>query len=108
MFKKVNQLAEQAATNISRRHFLGRFGRAATTAAAAVGAIAAFPGLAFGGRKPEVFCGPSSQQACLGKSVGDRCGSRGKCAQYKGSENCYCSKEGGGGGGGRGGGKGPK
>ena len=32
MFKKVSQVAEKAATNVSRRHFLGRFGRAAGVA----------------------------------------------------------------------------
>jgi hypothetical protein len=34
MLEKISQLAEQAATNVSRRQMLGRFGRAAAAAAA--------------------------------------------------------------------------
>jgi hypothetical protein len=50
MLEKFNHLAEQAATNVSRRQFLGRFGRGALTVAAAAGGLLAFPGHASAGR----------------------------------------------------------
>jgi hypothetical protein len=50
MFEKVSQIAEQAATNVSRRQFLGRFGKGALMLAAALGATLALPGVAHAGR----------------------------------------------------------
>ena len=41
MFEKVSQLAEQAATNVSRREILWRFGRAALAAAGLVAGLLA-------------------------------------------------------------------
>jgi hypothetical protein len=46
MLEKVNQLAEQAATNVSRRQFLGRLGRSAMAVAAASGGLLAVPAIA--------------------------------------------------------------
>ncbi len=43
MFENVSRIAEHVATSASRRQFLGRFGRAALSAAAAVGAFVALP-----------------------------------------------------------------
>lgn len=50
MLEKFNQLAEQAATNVSRRSFLGRLGRGAMAAAAAAGGLLAFGAGAQAGR----------------------------------------------------------
>jgi hypothetical protein len=44
MLKKFNQLAEQAATSVSRRQFFGRFGRGAVAVAAAMGGMLVLPG----------------------------------------------------------------
>ncbi len=41
MFEKVSQIAEQAATNVSRRRFFGRFGRGAMAVAAGVAGLLA-------------------------------------------------------------------
>jgi hypothetical protein len=43
MFERVSQLAEQAATTVSRRHFLGRFGTGALAAAAFLGSVLGTP-----------------------------------------------------------------
>jgi hypothetical protein len=51
MIEKLSQLAEQAATNVSRRQFLGRVGRGAMIAAAAAGGLLAFPAAATAGRR---------------------------------------------------------
>src|SRR3990172_10028491 len=89
MFEKFNQIAEQAATNASRRQFLGRLGRSALAAAAALGGVLALGNIAHGG--PVVAaCGPSSQIACRGKKPGDRCNLNhhiGVCAY---APNCTC------------------
>ena len=46
MFEKVSQMAEQVATTVSRRQFLGRSGRAAMVLAAALGGLLALPSAA--------------------------------------------------------------
>ena len=43
MFEKIGLLAEQMATSVSRRRFLGRLGRGAMTAAGVLGGLLAFP-----------------------------------------------------------------
>ena len=43
MLEKVSQLAEQAATTVSRRQFLGRFGTGALAAAAVLGGVLGSP-----------------------------------------------------------------
>ena len=43
MFEKVSQVAEQAATNVSRRGFLGRIGLGAAAAAVAIGGLMTNP-----------------------------------------------------------------
>ena len=58
MFEKFNQIAEQAATNASRRQFLGRLGRGALTVAAVVGGILALPAEAQAGRGGVGRCPP--------------------------------------------------
>ena len=71
MFEKLSQLAEQAAASVSRRQFLGRFGRAAALAAAA-GALLAQPALA---RRQRGQCSNwASDIGCQGWPVGHACG----------------------------------
>jgi len=73
MLEKFNQLAEHAATNVSRRQFLGRFGRGATAAALAAGGLLVFARDASAARRkgcPQ-GCHPC-KQGCCGKG-GTRC-----------------------------------
>jgi hypothetical protein len=56
MFDKLSQFAEQAATNVSRRQFLGRFAGSAMLLAGAVGALLALPSAAEAGVGPPCCC----------------------------------------------------
>ena len=71
MFAKLSQTAEQLATNVSRRQFLGRFGRGAITLAAVVGGFLAFPGESSAGRRR---CPPGTCLCPFGPPY--RCASR--------------------------------
>ena len=87
MFEKFNQIAEQSATSASRRQFLGRLGKGALAAAAAVGGLLALPGAAEAG---PLACGLGSAGYCRGKKQGDICYAgryRGRCM---GAPLCYC------------------
>lgn len=48
MFEKVSKLAEQTATNVSRRHFCGALSRAAAVSACALAGVLAMPAGSFG------------------------------------------------------------
>ena len=50
MFEKIGTLAEQAATNVSRRRFLHRLGHAALGVAGFAGSLLIAPGTAAAGR----------------------------------------------------------
>ena len=81
MFEKFGQLAEQTATSVSRRQFLGRFGGSAMAVAAAVAGLLALPALGqAGGGK---VCGLGSFDGCTGKKHGTPCvrsdGVAGRC-----------------------------
>jgi hypothetical protein len=56
MFEKISQIAELAATGVSRREFLGRLGRGAAAAAAATAGILAHPGEALARRVKARCC----------------------------------------------------
>jgi hypothetical protein len=71
MFEKLGQVAEQMATNVSRRQALGRIGRAALAAAAAIGGMLAFGEVA---EAQSAVCGPGSTPSCAGRAVGSVCG----------------------------------
>lgn len=93
MLEKVTQIAEQAATNGSRRQFLGRFGRGAAATAAALGGFLALPTETRAAKRGRVCNGGSS--ACTGQLVGSPCsGANGTCHAVHGdrSDNpaCYC------------------
>ena len=93
MLEKVSQLAEHVATSVSRRDFLGRFGKGALAVAATVGGLLALPHIAQAGPRG-ALCGGGSHHSCWGKKVGDPCdgrvdGAPGVCRQY-GRTACTC------------------
>ena len=93
MFEKVGQIAEQVATSVSRRQFLGRLGGGAMAVAAGVGGLLALPAVAHGKRPPPAVCSATSEWACIGLPVGSVCedGRQGGiCKQLRGSEDCIC------------------
>ena len=116
MFDRVSQLAEEAANNVSRRQFFGRFGGTALAAAAAMGGFLAFPGDAIAGRQcrsdsdcpsgkvcrsghcvdPPRACDPmTSSLSCQGVDVGTGCidgDFTGICVAAKGSDSCSCGE----------------
>ncbi len=89
MLEKVGRMAEQVATNVSRRQFLGRFGSRAAALAAAVGGLLALPGFAQADR-PVLSCGSESVPECQGRVTGDACYGAGTCRRIRGSTGCYC------------------
>lgn len=94
MFEQISQFAEQAATNVSRRQFLGRMGRGAMVVAAASGGLLALPAIARAARR-NTLCGTNSSIYCYTRAVGDACGAGGKCTVVKGTTNdCYCRSAG--------------
>ena len=68
MFEKLMQVAEHAATGVSRREFFGRFGRGAMAVAAAAGGLAASASAG-----SQAVCAANSSAQCAGKPVGSRC-----------------------------------
>ena len=90
MFEKFGQIAEQVATNVSRRQFLGRFGQAALGLATAAGGL-----LALSAAGPSIRpCGPNSGASCQGLNVGDSCFEEfdGRCSDRPRRNGvCYCS-----------------
>ena len=88
MFDKFNRLAEAAATNVSRRRFLGRLGRGAMALAASLGGLLAMSPDAMAARAPRMCETDFSFPDCQGMPVGSPCigadGREGKC--YAGGE----------------------
>jgi hypothetical protein len=105
MFEKIVRAAEKAADGVSRRDFLGRFGKAALATAAVLGGVLALPGGAqaagyvkcCSGFPPHSNCpgggGPSCRWLCNGVYVTSYCGI--KCAiPAPGcvlANNCVCA-----------------
>jgi hypothetical protein len=71
MFEKLSQMAEQAATSVSRRQFLGRFGGAAALACGAAGLLAQTA-------RAGVICDANSW-GCAGKRAGSSCSTTKGC-----------------------------
>lgn len=96
MLDKVSQMAEQVVMKASRREFLGQFGRAAMTAAAAVGGLLALAATAQAA--PRVCDPDTSESQCAGVPVGTPCSAnaaKGTCSDAgrpKGS--CLCKPTG--------------
>src|SRR5262245_35962390 len=84
MFEKFSQFAEQAATNVSRRQFLGGLGRTALAVAAAAGALLVLPSDA--NAIPQgTLCSPTcSSIYCANNLIGGQCRT-GKCVAARGS-----------------------
>ena len=72
MFEKVFDIAERAATNVSRRQFLGGFGRGAMTAAAGLGGLLVLAGNARAGKKIRI-CPAGSEPTCVGRQENSSC-----------------------------------
>ena len=87
MFEKFSQLAEQTATNVSRRQFLGWVGRGALIAAGAVGGFLASGSEAQAGRR---VCSADSAFQCAGRVEGSLCGTRERPGRCKGAPDCTC------------------
>ena len=83
MLEKFNQIAEQAATNVSRRHFLGRAGQAAMVLAGALGGLLALPSAAeaAGGR-----CCCAGQRSCYHRYRNE------PCDEFNFYYPCKCSR----------------
>lgn len=73
MFEKLNQISEQAATNASRRQFLGRLGTGALAAATLVSSLLASEALAKKSSRPPLACGGNSDLYCRGLVEGAYC-----------------------------------
>ena len=85
MFEKLSQAAEQLATSVSRRQFLGRLGQRALVLAGVLGAVFASPGEA---DARQAGCPPGTHPS---RCPGGRplCCPRGtKCYCYIGG--CFC------------------
>jgi hypothetical protein len=94
MFEKVRQLAERAATSVSRRQFLGGLGRGAMAVAAATAGLLALPGAASAG-KGGGGCPAGTKKCSCGKGSSTCCplSSRGCYAYYSMPSDrpgCYC------------------
>jgi hypothetical protein len=90
MFEKVGQLAERVATSVSRRDFLGRFGRGAMAVAAAAAGLLALPNSA---QAAAQYCDVTSEAECIGKKFGSRCvdaSGPGRCKNFGNINSCYC------------------
>ena len=95
MFEKLGQVAQDVATNVSRRQFLGRFGRAAIAAAALVGGLTTNATGGRSGPKDPVYCDPTiSFGGCEGHLVGSLCRDaegNGTCQELAGGTGrCFC------------------
>jgi hypothetical protein len=114
MFEKVSKVAEQAATNASRREFLGRLGRGALFAAGAAASFVAFGSEAQAGRRccttdgdcrngriceagrcvkgvrPPQVCGMDSVPFCRGKAPGSWCPAGTRSGTCVSAPNCIC------------------
>ncbi len=96
MLEKIGQMAERAATSVSRRQFLGGIGRGAAALAAAVAGVLAVSGAAHGG-KPVPWCSHNSAFSCGGALVGAECYSStegpGKCTRIRGTQELLLPPE---------------
>jgi hypothetical protein len=89
MFEKVSQIAAQAATNASRREFLGRIGRGAMVAAATVGGVLVFADEAQAGRQTVACCGGTRDAARCIKPAAN-CRLLSSCWRNQGSRSKLC------------------
>lgn len=100
MLEKVTHIAEQAASGISRRRFLGQFGRGAAATAAALAGVLALPVVTRAGKTVQI-CSENSATGCQNAPVGSACGRRTKavCKPVNGRDkspivDCVCKRQG--------------
>jgi hypothetical protein len=86
VFEKLNQIAEHAAANASRREFMGRLGRGAMAAAATVAGILAFVDEAEAGGQTVACCGGTAR--C--RQPAANCRLLSSCWRHQGSRSKYC------------------
>ncbi len=87
MLEKLQKMAEEAATRVSRRRFLGRVGRGALAAAAAMGGLLALGGDAHAAQ----MCDATSQALqCRNQPVGTLCGTRDRPGRCSRPPSCRC------------------
>jgi hypothetical protein len=92
MFEKVGEMAEQVATQVSRREFLGRLAGTAMTAAAVLAGILAFSGGAAAKKPGPQYCDPAfSIPECAGALEGMMCGGGGYGGYCDGAPACGCN-----------------
>jgi len=89
---KLFQTAEQMATNLSRRQFMGQFGRSALAVAAVLGGLLTSTSGAAAARPPRM-CAAGSTAPCIGQPEGayctvDRYG--GVCKSVRNTSVCSC------------------
>jgi hypothetical protein len=92
MLEKVSRVAEEAASIVSRRQFLGQLGIGAMRVAAAIGGVLALSNVVQG-RPPVRICGDRSSFSCVSAPVGAECfdgDGFGRCRKLRGSSDCYC------------------
>ena len=70
MLKKVSEVAQRAATGLSRRKLLGRIGRGAMVLAAAAGGLLVHASPAWAGKRTNVCHELSTLTGCQGKPKG--------------------------------------
>jgi hypothetical protein len=80
MFEKLNRIAEQAATRASRRQFLGRLGKGALAAAAAVSGLLVLPA--------DSPAAPSVRARCCFYRCGNRGGTSGQYVCHADGSAC--------------------
>ena len=92
MFEKLTQAAEQLATNVSRRQFLGRFGGGALALATAVGGLLALPDVAEAAANRTARCCLGSRQGGAGRCrvPSSGCTLVGSCYRARGSRSPLC------------------
>jgi hypothetical protein len=91
MFERIGEKAEQLATSVSRREFLGRLAGGALAVAAAVGGILALPSVAHADRPGPGYCDPAlSIPDCAGAMEGWACGGLDYGGYCKGAPACGC------------------
>jgi hypothetical protein len=87
MLGKLSELAEQTASSVSRRQFLGRLGRRALACALAAGALLSFPDDTQAAPKA---CGLESDIYCRGLAAGAYCQIGTTPGTCVGAPSCYC------------------
>jgi hypothetical protein len=91
MLEKFSQIAEQAATNASRRQFLGRLGKGALTAAAVVsGVLTSEAALTRRPPRRPRACGEGSDIYCRGLVEGAYCQIGTTAGTCVGASACSC------------------